>query len=45
MDCPIYQTGVSNFNSFRAKPRNELNLKIQCVLKLEKGLKGINGPR
>jgi hypothetical protein len=27
-DYPVCQTGVSNFNSFKAKPRKELNLKI-----------------
>jgi uncharacterized Zn finger protein (UPF0148 family) len=27
-DCPVCQTRVSNFGSFKAKPRKELNLKI-----------------
>jgi hypothetical protein len=27
-DCSVCQFGVSDFGSFRAKPRNELNLKI-----------------
>jgi hypothetical protein len=44
-DCPVCQIGVSSFGSFRDKPRKELNLKIQGVLKLEEGLKGIKGPR
>jgi hypothetical protein len=27
-DYPVWQTGVSGFDSFRAKSRKELNLKI-----------------
>jgi hypothetical protein len=48
MDCPACQTRVSGFGSFQTQTKEGAkveDLKIQCVLKLEKGLKGIKGPR
>jgi hypothetical protein len=45
LDYLVGHSEISGFSSFRAKPRKELNMKIQCVLKPENGLKGINGLR
>jgi hypothetical protein len=45
LDYPVSHSRLSDFDSFRAKVRKELNLKIQDVLKQAKGLKGIKGPR
>jgi hypothetical protein len=48
LDYPVCQTGVYGFGSFQSQTEEWAkleDLKIQGVLKLEKGLKGIKGPR
>jgi hypothetical protein len=45
---PVCQIGVSGFGGFHSQTKEGAKLedfKIQGVLKLEKGLKGIKGPR
>jgi hypothetical protein len=47
-DCPVCQTELSGFDNFQSQTEEVAkleDLKIQCVLKLEKGLKDIKGPR
>jgi hypothetical protein len=45
LDYPVFGFGSSGFCSFRTKPRNELNSKIQGVLRHGKGLKCVKKPR
>jgi hypothetical protein len=45
LDYLVCYSRTSDFDNFRAKLRKKLNLKIQCVLKKEKGLKYIKRPR
>jgi hypothetical protein len=45
-DCPVCQTGVSSFGNFKSQTDEGAkleDLKIQGVLKLERGLKDIKG--
>jgi hypothetical protein len=44
LNHPVSYFGLSGFDSYTTKPK-ELNMKIQRVLKHEKGLKGIKPPR
>jgi hypothetical protein len=41
LDYPVRYFGTSDFGSFSIKPRKELDLKIQGVLRHAKGLKSI----
>jgi hypothetical protein len=48
LDCPICQTELSDFDSFQSQIKEGAkleDLKIQGALKIQKGLKGIKGPR
>jgi hypothetical protein len=44
-DYPVSYFGKFDFGSFRIKPRNDLNLKIQGVLRHAKGLKSVKKPK